>query len=73
MYMYMLWYVTCRSKDLMGSYLQPSTVRDNLLLNNKEFVMVKTFVMSLYVSRSEIKQSHLLLYMGMQGVFIKET
>lgn len=42
--------VSCMSKDLMGSYQESVTVSDNLLLNNKKFVMVKASSRNLYLS-----------------------
>lgn len=41
--------VSCMSKVIMGSYQQPITLSDNLLLN-KKLVMVKTSSRNLYVS-----------------------
>lgn len=42
--------VSCLLKAITGSYQQPVTVSDNLLLNNKKLVMVKTSSRNLHVS-----------------------
>lgn len=42
--------VSCTPKDLIGSYQQPVTVSDNLLLNSKKFVMVKAPSGNLHLS-----------------------